>query len=570
MKNLSLKTKIGLMVFVIMAFMLGVIVLYVLPTMGNAIDDQVETKLEQLVEVPIAIMHGYYNDYKDGVLSEEEAKQMALSTIEIMRYDKESNYYFIINYDNKMVMHPIKPELNGNDLSESVDEEGFKLFDAMVKVVKADKSGFVDYVWPKPGNEKSQPKTSYVAAFEPWEMIVGTGVYVDDVVALKTNLYRNVALITFAVVVVMVLMIVYVIQSINGAMKKIMYVSNQVSENDYSDTISMDRKDELGRIALSFNSAIKNVKALVTEINDSIEVVNDNSLILSNAIKDIENNVTEAAMETESVSASISETATSASNIAHMVDEIQFAVESVATRATEGATTTADVASRANQLKEDAIVASNHAENIYHEVKIKMEDAIEKSKAVEQVNLLSSTILDITDQTNLLALNASIEAARAGEAGRGFAVVANEIGKLAEQSNRTVVQIQGVVDVVHQAVTHLCDASLRILAFVDEEVKPDYEKLVSVSDQYNRDASTFNSIMMDLSATSEELHASMISINEITHEMTTALNSGSESVETISEYVNSLLDKSQDLSLINDTNVKSVEKLQSLTDNIKL
>lgn len=570
MKNLSLKTKIGLVAIFIMVFMLGVISLYILPTMNQAIDDQVETKLTQLIEVPMSILESNYQAFQDGDLSEEEAFEKALSDIEKMRYDDNSNYYFVLNYDNEMVMHPIKPELNGNDLSASTDDDGFKLFDAMVEVVNADGEGVVDYVWPKPGHETAQPKSSFVQGFEPWQLIIGTGVYVDDIVAIKSDLTRNVALITFIVVIIILVMLVYVIRSINGAMKKIMTVSNQVTNNNYSSNIELNRKDELGKIAHAFNDAIKNVNGLVTEINDSIMHVKNNSSHLSNFVKDIENSVSEAAMEAENVSASINETASSADNIANMVDEIQFAVESVATRATEGATTTADVASRANQLKEDAVVSSNHAENIYKEMKEKMEIAIEKSKAVEQVNLLSSSILDITDQTNLLALNASIEAARAGEAGRGFAVVANEIGKLAEQSNRTVVQIQSVVEEVHLAVDHLCDASLRILDFVDQEVIADYEKLVSVSDQYNKDASVFNSIMMDLSATSEELHASMLSINEITHEMTTALNTGSESVASISEYVNGLSDKSHGLSEINSDNMKSVVKLEASTEKIKL
>lgn len=199
-----------------------------------------------------------------------------------------------------------------------------------------------------------------------------------------------------------------------------------------------------------------------------------------------------------------------------------------------------------------------------------MEEAIEKSKAVEQIDILSSSILDITNQTNLLALNASIEAARAGEAGRGFAAVADEISKLADQSSQAVNRIQTVVKEVNESVENLCSASGKILEFVDLEVKPDYEKLVSISEQYNHDASTFNGIMMDLSATSEELNASMDSIADITKEMTGALEMGSESVNTISGYVNEVLDKTQNLTVLNGENLNSVKTLSGKTEQIKL
>lgn len=571
MKNMSLKMKIGLLSSVILIAFTVVIMVYVLPTMNGAIDDQVSTKLEQLTEVPVSILAGHYEDYQNGLYeTEEQAMDAALKAIEALRYDDGGNYYFILDYNTNIVMHPIKPDLNGQDMSKSTDKEGTPLFTEMTDVVKADGEGTVDYVWEKPGETEVQPKSSYVVGFEPWHLIVGTGVYVDDVVATKSTLTRNVLLITFIVFILVFVMIFIVIKSINQAMKRIMRVSGQIANKDYSEQIDLERDDELGKIAKSFNFAIENVKSMVTEIDGSITIVTENGKHLNEYVEELEYSVSEAAAETESVSASITETATSAVNISNMVDEIQFAVESVATRATEGATTTADVSSRALDLKDNAVQASEKANEIYENVKVMMEEAIEKSKAVEQINMLSNAILDITNQTNLLALNASIEAARAGEAGRGFAVVADEISKLADQSSRTVTEIQGVVEEVHEAVTHLCDASEHILDFVDKEVKGDYEKLVSVSEQYNDDASTFNSIMMDLSATSEELHASMSSIAEITVEMTEALSLGSESVISIADYVNGLLEKTHQLNDINIENVKSVEQLSVQTSEIKL
>jgi methyl-accepting chemotaxis protein len=570
MKNLSLKFKIASIAFIILVAFVLMTTLYVIPTMNNAIDDQVELKLRELVEVPISIIEFYYQEAESGMLSEDEARLQALRAIEAMRYDDESNYYFVLDYDVNIVMHPIKPALNGQYMAESKDEDGNPLFQDMVDVVLEKDEGVVDYVWEKPGETEVQPKSSFVVGFKPWELIVGTGVYVDDVEAIKATVTRNVIGLFALISIFALLIVLYIVLRINKAVGKIMVVSKKVSENDYSSTIKLNQNDELGKIAKSFDHAIENVRDLVNEINSSIEVVSKNSSILDNNTDILENSVETTSDETHNVSASIEETATSAQNINNMIDEIKFAVESVASRATEGATTTADVTLRATDLKEDAVISSDKANKIYDEVKIVMEDAIEKSKAVEQINILSSAILDITNQTNLLALNASIEAARAGEAGRGFAVVADEISKLAEQSSQAVSRIQSVVEEVNGSVLNLTDASKKILDFVDSEVKDDYKKLVSVSEQYNDDASTFNGIMMDLSATSEELHASMDSIAEITEEMTDALNQGASSVSSISDLVGDILIKTKELNNLNDENVESVQHLVATKDKIKL
>lgn len=571
MKNMSLKLKIILIASFITVIFISIIGLYILPTMNNSIDAQSDTRLKNLVEGPIAILEEHYEMFKNGEFdSLNEARDVALKIIESMRYDEGGNYFFANNYDYITIMHPFSKSLVGNDNSQLKDENGVFLFAEMDKVVEADGEGYVQYVWPRPDSETAQPKNSFVKGFRELDVIIGTGIYVDDIALIKNNILKNVIIISVIVLVIMIIILYFIIKSINTSMTKITTIAKQIANNKYSDLIDMDRNDELGVIANSFNHAILNVQSLVKDINNSISAVSNSSNTLDNYITKLEDSVSKTASEAESVSASVVETAASADNISSMIDEIKFAVDSVATRATEGANTTSDVTARADTLRKDAIASSEKANTIYDNMKIIMEEAIVKSSAVSKIDVLSTSILDITAQTHLLALNASIEAARAGEAGRGFAVVADEIGKLAEQSSETVNQIQSVVTTVNEAVKNLVDSSKTILNFIDEEVKSDYKKLVTVSEQYNEDASTFNSIMMDLSATSEELNASMESISHITLEMTEALNLGSDSIATISDYTKDLLDETNSLNSINHENIDSVETLSKTIERIHL
>lgn len=118
-----------------------------------------------------------------------------------------------------------------------------------------------------------------------------------------------------------------------------------------------------------------------------------------------------------------------------------------------------DISTRADKLKETAIISKENAYSIFNTTNSELTAAIEKSKSIEQIKILSDTIMNITSQTNLLALNAAIEASRAGEAGRGFAVVADEIIKLAESSKQAVTEIQGVTTNVLDAVEDLVASS---------------------------------------------------------------------------------------------------------------
>ena len=154
---------------------------------------------------------------------------------------------------------------------------------------------------------------------------------------------------------------------------------------------------------------------------------------------------------------------------------------------------------------------------------------------VQQIEVLSSAIMEITNQTNLLALNASIEAARAGEAGKGFAVVATEIGGLADQSKQTVTQIQKVTEEVTTSVAQLSSDAEQLLAFVGNDVVASYDMFDAVADAYNQDAGKIDALISDFSATSEELLASIDGVLDAMEGIATATNEGAKGTTDIAQ-----------------------------------
>ncbi|NLW03436.1 MAG: hypothetical protein GX027_09305 [Clostridiaceae bacterium] len=161
---------------------------------------------------------------------------------------------------------------------------------------------------------------------------------------------------------------------------------------------------------------------------------------------------------------------------------------------------------------------------------------MERSRAVERINVLSDAILEIASQTNLLALNAAIEAAQAGDSGSGFAVVAEEIRKLAENSKETATEIQSVTQQVLESVHHLSVSSEQVLSFLDEKVSKDYDMLVETGKQYNADARMIDEMVTEFSATSQQLYSSVQSImRAINHVSQAAVEGASDTMEMANE-----------------------------------
>ncbi|ABK44721.1 diguanylate cyclase/phosphodiesterase with PAS/PAC and GAF sensor(s) [Magnetococcus marinus MC-1] len=146
---------------------------------SNLMQDR-KNKTQHLVQVVVSTLAAYQAQVVAGTLSLRDAQQQAADMVAHMRYGQE-NYFWINDLNIKMVVHPLRPELNGQDLSTIKDANGVFLFTRFVDVVQRQGSGFVEYLWPKPGSIEAVPKISYVEKFAPWGWMVGSGIYVDDV-----------------------------------------------------------------------------------------------------------------------------------------------------------------------------------------------------------------------------------------------------------------------------------------------------------------------------------------------------------------------------------------------------
>src|SRR6266576_2068925 len=150
--------------------------------LASSLKQQKQIELQHLAELALGIVKQEHAAAQKGDIAVADAQKRALARVAALRYGN-NDYFWVNDMQPRMVMHPMKPEMNGNDLSTYKDPNGKTLFVDFVNAVRKDGAGFVPYEWPKPGFDRPQPKLSYVVGFAPWNWVIGTGVYIDDLKA---------------------------------------------------------------------------------------------------------------------------------------------------------------------------------------------------------------------------------------------------------------------------------------------------------------------------------------------------------------------------------------------------
>lgn len=527
MKNLTIQTRVLLLalvpVIVLTAFLTAFNLNQARDIGGGAVasfsSDMEMSKRQELKNymslARSSISHLY--EQPDSA-NDPEVREQAWEILRQLRFDDSGSvgYFFVSETDGMNLVHGVNQAVEGKNTWDFKDPGGVYFIRELVKAAR-NGGGYVSYSWKNSDTGEVAPKLGYAEMLPKWNIVIGTGFWVDGLekqVAAMDRTVKNsledavigsisTSLVALALIVLLALIVV---RSIISPLKSAVSAMNDIASGDGDLTRRLDvsGKDELGQLATAFNSFADQVHGLVERVLSSTRTLNEATADLNQVMAEAEQGVERQKSESDQVATAMNEMTAAAQEVASNASEASTAADHA----------NGQVCDAQGLVHQATEVIGGLSEQVGEGVRV-IEQLGADSRRIDSV---LEVIREIADQTNLLALNAAIEAARAGEAGRGFAVVADEVRTLARRTQQSTQEIQDMIERLQSGAGN----AVKLIGSISERSEATVEETRQVNEALQRigqAVATITDMNTQIASAAEEQTSVSETINQNVHEI---------------------------------------------------
>ncbi|EME70601.1 methyl-accepting chemotaxis protein [Paramagnetospirillum caucaseum] len=490
-----MKLGIGAKIWALVALLVVGLGLLTAQSLSSARDTLMEDRrqaLRQLVETAASAVGMFQQRAAKGEMTEEAAKAAALDVLRAFRYG--NNDYFVVTDPNVVtIMHPLRPDLNGKDMSQVKDANGVYFARQQVEESKQFGHSYVAYVFPRVKDGPPLPKLAYAQMFKPWGWTLLSGVYIDDIDEQFRAKAIELGLKALGLGLLAGLVAILIARSITGPLGRLVTRMRALADGDITHAVQgTERQDEMGALARAMEvfrgSAIENRRLLDEQEQLKQAAARERNRALQDMAEGLERRVKSAVDAINQVGQRLNGASSAMTHTAEQTSEqtsaVVAATEQTSTNVQTVAAAAEELSASGNEISRQVALTADIARTAADEAEQTNSMVSALAAAAGRIGEVVQLIDAIAGQTNLLALNATIEAARAGEAGKGFAVVAGEVKTLANQTAKATQEITAQIAAV-QAETTKAVAAIRHIGETINKVDEATSSIASAVEEQN-------------------------------------------------------------------------------------